>query len=582
MVPPRARLSGTQLAGWSPRTQSAPRYDVACEPDIPVRLPDGTVLRGDLYRPKGSGPVPALLAWSSYTRGFQHTGLPLPINEVGVVSYFVSRGYAHLTVNARGTGRSGGARTFMHGPQEQRDVANTVEWTAEQPWCDGNVGMIGMSYFAVVQYLAAAQRPPHLKAIFPYLGWTDFYRHLAYHGGAFHADFFAFYYALVGATQRVALPPRLRHVLGYWLDHPGLQRLATRLFLPLRPVMAARLHPEASWMHDYAALAFDQRTDGPFYAEKSAWPVLDRIEIPVCLGTNWGNPGLHTFGAFEAWARIRAPKKLFVGPPEPTWPWETYQEEALAWYDQHLKGLDTGVMDQPPVRYWLQGAERWCIAADWPVPGTLRQRLYLAARSDGARQEQALQAQPPTDSPTLSFVAIPRGMLYPRGLDVVESQSLRYVSEPFPRDTEVVGPLTAHLMVASTALDTHVVVRVSDRGPDGRVRKLAYGWLQAAYRDVDRARSRPDEVVHDYRRPEALVPGEPVELTISLNPAANLFRTGHRLVLDIGSRPDLLAPSTLADGFVYFSYDAPPYPARNTIFHGGPTPSLLEFTVRDR
>ena len=182
-LPPHARLAGCQLVGWAPGPSSSPRYRVHMDADVAIPLPDGTTLRGDLYRPAAPGRYPVLVAWSSYTKELQNTGIPLPVNEVGAVRYIVACGYAQLTVNARGTGRSGGTRSFQFDPQEQKDVAATIEWAATQPWCDGKAGMAGMSYFAVIQYLAAAARPAHLTAIFPYLGWTDFYRHAVYHGG---------------------------------------------------------------------------------------------------------------------------------------------------------------------------------------------------------------------------------------------------------------------------------------------------------------------------------------------------------------------------------------------------------------
>ena len=148
-------------------------------------------------------------------------------------------------------------------------------------------------------------------------------------------------------------------------------------------------------MRDFARLAFDQPYDSSYYREKSAWPVLDQIQIPVCLGTNWGNTGLHMRGAFQAWHSIHAPKKLFIGPPDPRWPWANYHQELLAWYDYHLKGLDTGVEEQPPVRYWLQGANRWKTAGDWPVPGTGTQRLYLKSVSENNLDPQLLDSQLP-------------------------------------------------------------------------------------------------------------------------------------------------------------------------------------------
>src|SRR5437868_12191402 len=151
VIQPYQRLTGEQLAGWTPKKTTSPIYEVLCEPDCAIPLPDGTVLRGDLYRPKADGTFPVLLAWSPYTKELQNTGLPLPINEVGVTTYIVSRGYCHLIVNARGTGKSDGERVESFSPSEQKDVADVIEWAACQPWCDGNVGMIGMSYFTVIQ-----------------------------------------------------------------------------------------------------------------------------------------------------------------------------------------------------------------------------------------------------------------------------------------------------------------------------------------------------------------------------------------------------------------------------------------------
>lgn len=578
-IRPRAKLTGQQLAGdWQPEKSSQPAYQLLCEPDIAIPLPDGTILRGDLYRPRADGVFPTLLAWSGYTRALQTTGLPLPINEIGQVSYIVARGYCHLTVNARGTGKSGGERSIHFSPVEQKDVADVIEWAAEQPWSNGNIGMIGMSYFAAIQYLAAAQQPPHLKAIFPYLGFTDLYRHFVYHGGAFHSGLFAPYYTFVGSTQQVTLPPLVRHLASYVMNRNWIQQRIRNFFFRNEEKMPQQMHPEESWMRDFARLAFDELYDGPFYQEKSAWPVLDRIQIPVCIGTNWANPGIHMRGAFQAWHGIHAPKKLFIGPPDPRWPWANYHEELLAWYDFYLKGLDTGVEEQPAVRYWLQGAECWKSATDWPLPQAHTQRLYLASKSDKSEEAHLLQSDPPVQQTSLAFAAIPRGMLYPKELEKYTTQILTYLTEPWEEETEVTGPLKLQLMLASTALDTHIVARVSDISPQGETRILSFGWLQASHRKVDEEHSWPDEVVHEHATPEPLTPGSPATLVFSLTPTANLFKQGHRLKLEIGSRPDLLR-ATVFDGFIYFPYEAPPYPARNTLFHGGMSASYLEISV---
>lgn len=580
MIQPYQRLTGEQLAGWTPRKLSSPTYEVRCHPDIPVPLPDGTILRGDLYVPESNGSFPTLVAWSPYTKELQNTGLPLPINEVGVTKYLVSCGYCHLIVNARGTGKSGGMRVESFSPSEQRDVADVIEWAATQSWCDGNIGMVGMSYFAAIQYLAAAQQPTHLKAIFPYLGFTDLYRHFVSHGGTFHSDFFATYYTFVGATQKVSLPSKVRHGLGYLFNRGWVQSFIMRLFFLNRTKMPGRLHPEESWARGFATLACDEPYDGPFYREKSAWPVLNRIQIPVCIGTNWGNPGLHMKGAFQAWYGIDAPKKLFIGPPDPRWPWANYQQELLAWYDYYLKGIDTGIEEQPPVRYWLQGANRWRNAEDWPIPGATKQRWYLSSLSENALLEQSLQPGQSAQESSLSFVAIPRHMLYPKALDHYESQVLSYSTPPFQKDTEVTGPIRLHLKLASTAIDTHIIARVSDIAPDRKQQKLAFGWLEASHRKVDEELSRPDEVIHEHRVAEPLIPCVPAILDFSLTPTSNLFKKGHRLLLEIASQPELLETNAF-EGFIFFPYQAPPYPARNTIFHGGEEASFLEWDVRE-
>src|SRR5713226_3323755 len=225
---------------------------------------------------------------------------------------------------------------------------------------------------------------------------------------------------------------------------------------------------------DYGGDGMAPREDGPFYRERSASESLARVRIPVLIGTNWGNPALHTRGAFEAWRRLTSPKLLFVGPPAVRWPWQDYQQELLAWYDYHLKGLDTGVDALPPVRYWLQGAGRWREATDWPVPGAEKLRLHLVARGTDPTREHLLAQGTPAEQTQLSFLAIPLGMRYSPELERYETQVLRYATDAFETDTEVVGPVTLHLRLAATACDTHVVARVSDLAPNGNLhRKLS-------------------------------------------------------------------------------------------------------------
>src|SRR3954466_11473716 len=164
--------------------------------DERIQMRDGVHIAADIYRPEGTGKVPALLAISPYGKELQAQALTLPPQarpshlwngaiEAGDITEVVSRGYAHIIADVRGTGGSEGEMCGNYnsgGHGDGKDIYDLVEWLAKQDWCDGNIGMVGISYFASVQILGAAEKPPHLKAIFVNGGHFDLYE-LCYHGG---------------------------------------------------------------------------------------------------------------------------------------------------------------------------------------------------------------------------------------------------------------------------------------------------------------------------------------------------------------------------------------------------------------
>jgi putative CocE/NonD family hydrolase len=164
------------------------KYGVVVERDVSIRMNDGIQLDCDIFRPDGREKFPAILGVHAFDK-FQQSAPSMPqgferINgsiEAGDSNFFVRRGYAHVIVNVRGTGKSEGEFSG-YGAQEAKDTYEVIEWIARQPWCDGNVGMFGVSYFAISQLQVAALNPPHLKTIFAPFGYTDFYR-ICYHGG---------------------------------------------------------------------------------------------------------------------------------------------------------------------------------------------------------------------------------------------------------------------------------------------------------------------------------------------------------------------------------------------------------------
>src|ERR1700744_6209807 len=175
------QLNGPQTSGREFRNLSQPRYRTRRHLNVKIPMRDGIELVADIFRPDAEGSFPALVAASPYARQLQDAGIPAGFIEAGATDFWVPRGYVHIIVNLRGTGGSGGTFTFFDS-QERRDVYDVIEWVAVQPWCDGNVGMLGISYFAMTQLEAAVERPPHLKAIFPFAATSDLYDAASHHG----------------------------------------------------------------------------------------------------------------------------------------------------------------------------------------------------------------------------------------------------------------------------------------------------------------------------------------------------------------------------------------------------------------
>ncbi|WP_338182448.1 CocE/NonD family hydrolase [Candidatus Dormiibacter inghamiae] len=291
------------------------------------------------------------MAWSPYGRQLQRTDVPIPQNEAGITEFWVPRGYAHVIADARGSNDSAGDWDLM-GPVEQRDLGQLIKQVAAQSWCNGRVGMAGCSYVGVSQYLAARQQPPSLRAIFPHDAFTDQYRECFFHGG---------------------------------IPAEGFQRDWSSAVSILSMWSGRRSEISGMQRHFNRILGLEEPFDWPYYQERSAWPDLERIQVPGYYGTNWRYTDLHLRGAFQAYGSAGDPhRRLLLGPlPSVRRPFATYHVEALHWYDQWLKDLDTGVMDGDPIRIWVQGEERWRGEPEWPLARTRWTELFLAGRETG-------------------------------------------------------------------------------------------------------------------------------------------------------------------------------------------------------
>lgn len=510
---------------------SQPKYRMKVEKDVRIPTRDGVQLAVDIYHPDTDGRFPALLSMSCYGKDIQKLPVPdYPTDpllgnggiESGDSDYFVKRGYVHIIADSRGTGLSGGAYRVLTA-KEQEDGYDLVEWIANQPWCNGNVGMLGISYFAMTQYLVAAQKPPHLKAIFPCDAATDHYRHIDYHGGILNIAF-AFQW--------------WEHVLAHTVASSDLpaDELKRRVE-DLKKTEDVRSFPTA-----FIALMFPEKNprlfdllvhpyDGPFHWERSAYTKFERIDIPCHLMSRWTAYNVHLPGAFSAYGFIRTPpknKKLLITIPESgvgfNRPWHEDHDTILRWYDHWLKGTDTGMMDEPPIRLLVQGTNEWRDENEWPLARTRWTKFYL-------REKGSLSEKPPVSSEKPDRYANNPGVKPGQPIPGVE-----YLTSPFRENTEVTGPIALYFYASLSSEDSDWMVALSDIDLDGSERVVSRGWLKASHREMDESKSKPYQPFHPHTRSIAIDPGKIFEYAIDIRETSYVFKAGHRIRLKIKSQ----------------------------------------------
>ncbi len=531
------------------------------EKDVSVRMRDGVQLSVDVFRPDTQDKVPALLAISPYSKDVQSLPLPKGLGkameygsvEAGDPVQIVDGGYAHVIPDPRGIGKSDGVFYNWFSEQEQKDGYDLVEWAAAQPWCSGNVGMVGVSYFATIQYLVAAQQPPHLKAIFPYDGWGDTYRDTMYHGGI--PSVFGFRnYAGTIANEAASIakmtygPDELRSLIQRLMDDEATN-------YKMSPGIVGTLTAKNTRHVSLDNLVF--REDGPFYWERSPRTRNHLIQIPTYLAselhsytTSMHLPGATTWG----WDQITAPKKLTLLPWQSTKPggaaerpYDQWHDEIFRWFDYWLKGIDTGIMREPPVKIWVRGAERWIESDEWPLLSkTQWSKLFLHTGS--ALSDAAPEGDEPVDR-----------LHYKTALPVFgpplspKPDVLVYETEPFKNDLQIIGPLALYLNASLTSGDGDFLVQVRDVNPDGTGATVTFFWLKASHRELDESKSKPWRPFHPHVNPKPVPGGEVLEYAIEIQPIANVFKAGQRLRLEIWPC-DWMSPRDEYDWTLFWGY----------------------------
>jgi predicted acyl esterase len=538
------QLNGPQTTGREYRSLSEPRHRVRHDTNVAVAMRDGTTLLADVHRPSAQGRYPALIAASPYPRQIQDLGAPAGFIEAGATDFWVPRGYVHVIANVRGTGGSGGTFGFFDA-QERRDMHDLVEWAAKQPWCDGNVGMIGISYFAMTQLEAAVERPPHLKAIFPVAVTADLYEAASHHG-LVSSSFVTPFLSMMGLTSDrsdmfwrrnpvVALARRILHT-------PPLHRRFATMNGESAVTMMRQLlklpHSAHPWDDLWLDVAVKHPTRDEWWEERNLLPLMGDIDIPVYLGCDWQNVPLHLPSTFLAWKALSDNPNVrmgMLGEFGLTWPWESLHTEALAWFDHWLKGVETGILDGPPIRYVMPGTGGWRTTASWPPACVHRE---LALRADGLLADD--EGQPGGRD----FIVLGAGLNRVKSSTIDPPSLLTWTGEPLDAALDVVGEIELRLVAAATAIDTAWIVTLQDVGTDDTVTDVTAGWLRASLREVDEPASSAGSPMLRCRNAVAVPIGKDVVYRIPLVPNARRFNPGHRIRVTITS--DDQDPSTPA------------------------------------
>lgn len=549
-------LSQTQEIVTDDNTVSFSRQEadpdgVHVDRDVMVEMRDGTELAVNVYRPPDTGQIPALLAWGMWGKDAQETVFwlretPQPYQEApfwdggleaGDTPYLVSHGFAHVVPDPRGIGDSQGAPVAnLFDLHNVDDIQDTITWIAEQPWCDGRVGMIGPSSYAFSQALVGQDPPDALEALFPnafwytgeytFTGMRDASLYNIFHGGHMY-----------DSTHPLAVDSYDSPMTIEEMDEEGLNALREELYADPDIKYNSKFYTVFEYpMKD--PMAFDLFINEWFHPHAPPGDVGD-IEVPTYVGAVLPGGAHHRiyWEAFEAWEKIGTPDsehKLMILPPgELARPFVDYHDEIARWNDARLRDAENGIMDEPPVKTFVTGLGKWAFEDAWPPSRVDWTEFYL--QPNGSLGNQSI------DSETVAWHQ-------PIPLEDSQVYCLRFGTE-LDGHLELMGPIELHLRAAIDEEDTNWIADLVDVAPDGSRQLISQGWLRASYRGVDTEKSTTGWPVHTMDQQE-IEPGAVYDYQIAMAPTAAVVKEGHTLELVLRNQDDMA--SQIANRGVYF------------------------------
>ncbi|HET6152628.1 MAG TPA: CocE/NonD family hydrolase [Marmoricola sp.] len=582
-----------KTAAWKPRAQEYPK--TVTVPNLPIKMDDGVILRGDLILPAdASGKAinkkfPVIATITAYNKGVQQYAGGL---AGGDPTYLVKRGYAQLTVDARGTGTSDGEWCAFC-TREDTDFTEVMQWAHQQSWSNGLTAMDGPSYMGIAQMFAAAGQPAGLKAIFPQVPGADVYRDVVASGGQIDAGFIPLWLGLVTATGLI--PPTT----------PSADPSSTI------GALVEHLFGAANFTVPLILQAFggqDAAYDGPFYAQRSPINVVSKVKVPTFFIS--GEYDLFQRGTpllFENLQKRGVPTKMIIGP------WNHLQasgggdvgaaglgsldELKLRWFDHYVKGIADPTLnsDIAPITYYEQGTGAWRTAQTWVGDRTAATyKLSGSSRTGGAA---GVLTTGTVAAGTSAVYPIPVAGLCTRSTDqwtagllssfpgknpcfnnnkINDKTGVVFSSPPVTKPVAIQGPINAHLYVSSTSGDGMLSVALEDEAPDGTVHRLTGGWQVISQRALITSKSRylDGKLIQPYHpftkaSKVKLTPGQVAPVDVEIFPTGAKILPGHRLRLAIQAFdiPHLapILPDLLSELTIITIHDSVQYPSSMTL-----------------
>jgi putative CocE/NonD family hydrolase len=532
--------------------------------DVPARMRDGTTLRANIYRPAGEGQWPVLLTRLPYGKDF-----PLG-SSVLDPAQAARRGYVVVVQDTRGRFTSEGEWSPM--VNEALDGVDTIEWAARLPYSDGKVGMYGASYFGFTQWAAAVHQPPALKAMIPYVTWNDPLNGTMFRGGALE----------LGISGNWQLMMGLDILMRRHRDNPDPQVLGQAISMLAKDIDT--LGKEGYWtlpLKDFAPLKrhkieasyFDPIMENPMDRSRlEPMTILgkhENVSVPTLNAGGWYDIFLKdTIENFKIMReRGSTPEarqsKLLIGPwshgsatnhiGEVNFGFASsaafidlqidFMSLQLRWFDHWLKGKDTGMLGEAPIKLFVMGANVWRDEQEWPLARAVETRYYLHSNghANTLHGDGLLSTERPDNEVSDHYVYDPANPVITRGGALLMSPEypsgafdqrptesredvLVYTTPILQQDVEVTGPIMVHLWATSSAPDTDFVARLVDVHPDGYAQNLPDGIIRARYRNFTKGEA-----------PSLIEPEKAYEYEIDLWATSNVFKAGHRIRLDVTS-----------------------------------------------